>query len=334
MIKQSYLKESPGLGNRFKHIFQSSSNVELRIKHATNNELWGPTADELQDISQHTFDPQKLQTILAFLRKRLLKTKNKQWKSLLKSLTVILFCLQSGSNEFVNYWKRNCYLINTLKEFQYSDEEIQSLNIRNKARYVSYLLTEEEKLASKREDYHKLRTQMTKPGVKKNSQKGYATIDSDDEDLTETLDFKMAPRSTRSLDITRSGLPQQYSSEIVFSSDEEDGGGDSQSDCVSPIKTSYHSSPRRQRSLLHVIDEAGPSITPISVQLKRSLTSPTKKHKNSQEVISQSESMISSNLFSPSHSSTSTTSIISPKPQAAMIPTLNPNNPFYTNTNS
>ncbi|KAI0460836.1 hypothetical protein LJB42_001483 [Komagataella kurtzmanii] len=330
MIRQSYLKESPGLGDRVKLIFQNSSNVELRIKHATNNELWGPTADELQYISQHTFDPRKLQTILSVLRKRLLKTKNKQWKSLLKSLTVILFCLQSGSNEFVNYWKRNCYLINTLKEFQYGDQEMQSLNIRNKARYVSYLLTEEEKLASKREDYHKLRTQMTKPGVKKNSQKGYANIDSDDEELTEALDFKLAPRSTKSLDITRSGLPQQYNFENVLSSDEEDGGGESQGDSVSPIKNSFRSSPRKQRSLLHVIDEASPSIDPISVQLKRSLTSPTKRHKNAQEVISQPESVTSSNLFSPTHSSASTTSIISPKPQAAIIPSLNPNNPFYT----
>ena len=43
--------------------------------------------------------------------------------TVLQSLTVLDYCLHAGSENVVIYFRDNLYLIKTLKEFQYVDEE-------------------------------------------------------------------------------------------------------------------------------------------------------------------------------------------------------------------
>jgi epsin len=52
-----------------------------------------------------------------------LNDKGKNWRHVLKSLKVLDYCLHEGSELVVTWARKNVYLIKTLREFQYVDED-------------------------------------------------------------------------------------------------------------------------------------------------------------------------------------------------------------------
>jgi epsin len=67
--------------------------------------------------------------IMEMLDKRL-NDKGKNWRHVLKALKVLDYCLHEGSEHVVAWAKENIYVIKTLREFQYIDEDgkVQGLN--------------------------------------------------------------------------------------------------------------------------------------------------------------------------------------------------------------
>ena len=60
--------------------------------------------------------------IMDILDKRL-NDKGKNWRHVLKSLKVLDYCLHEGSELVVTWARKNIYIIKTLREFQYIDED-------------------------------------------------------------------------------------------------------------------------------------------------------------------------------------------------------------------
>jgi epsin len=52
-----------------------------------------------------------------------LNDKGKNWRHVLKALKVLDYCLHEGSEHVVVWAKDNIYIIKTLREFQYIDED-------------------------------------------------------------------------------------------------------------------------------------------------------------------------------------------------------------------
>ena len=52
-----------------------------------------------------------------------LNDKGKNWRHVLKSLKVLDYCLHEGSELVVTWARKNIYIIKTLREFQYTDDE-------------------------------------------------------------------------------------------------------------------------------------------------------------------------------------------------------------------
>lgn len=60
--------------------------------------------------------------IMDMLDKRL-NDKGKNWRHVLKSLKVLDYCLHQGSELVVTWARKNLYIIKTLREFQYVDDD-------------------------------------------------------------------------------------------------------------------------------------------------------------------------------------------------------------------
>lgn len=60
--------------------------------------------------------------IMDMLDKRL-NDKGKNWRHVLKSLKVLDYCLHEGSELVVTWARKNIYIIKTLREFQYVDDD-------------------------------------------------------------------------------------------------------------------------------------------------------------------------------------------------------------------
>jgi epsin len=69
-----------------------------------------------------TGSPSDFYEIMDMLDKRL-NDKGKNWRHVLKSLKVLDYCLHEGSELVVTWARKNIYIIKTLREFTYIDED-------------------------------------------------------------------------------------------------------------------------------------------------------------------------------------------------------------------
>ena len=60
--------------------------------------------------------------IMDMLDKRM-NDKGKNWRHVLKSLKVLDYCLHEGSELVVTWARKNVYIVKTLREFQYVDDD-------------------------------------------------------------------------------------------------------------------------------------------------------------------------------------------------------------------
>ena len=77
----------------------------------------------MADIARITFNSSTdFYEVMDMLDKRL-NDKGKNWRHVLKSLKVLDYCLHEGSELVVTWARKNIYIIKTLREFIYLDEE-------------------------------------------------------------------------------------------------------------------------------------------------------------------------------------------------------------------
>ena len=74
------------------------------------------------------------------------------------------YLLHAGSENVVIYFRDNIYIIKTLKEFQFVDEEgkDQGANVRQKAKDITNLLQDESRLRHERRDRAQMRDRMVR----------------------------------------------------------------------------------------------------------------------------------------------------------------------------
>lgn len=85
----------------------------------------------------------------------------------MKALTVLQFLVYEGSAAIITWLRSHIYLIKSLSEFRYADSRNidQGGPIRQKARALSDLIQDANKLKKEKENYARIRQQMGKPGI-------------------------------------------------------------------------------------------------------------------------------------------------------------------------
>ncbi|KAG0364960.1 hypothetical protein BGX24_004332 [Mortierella sp. AD032] len=89
--------------------------------------------------------------------------KGKNWRHVFKALTVLDYLLHVGSESVVKYARENLYIVKTLKEFQYIDEEgkDQGSNVRQKAKDITALLSDDARLKEERRSRNAMNDRMS-----------------------------------------------------------------------------------------------------------------------------------------------------------------------------
>ncbi|KAG5652106.1 hypothetical protein H0H81_006279 [Sphagnurus paluster] len=144
-----------------KNYTKGYSDTQAKVRDATSNDPWGPSGTQMNEIAQMTYNQGDFVEIMEMLDKRL-NDKGKNWRHVFKSLTVLDYCLHQGSENVVIYFRDNAYIIKTLKEFQYIDEDgkDQGANVRQKAKDITNLLLDESRLREERRARASMRDRM------------------------------------------------------------------------------------------------------------------------------------------------------------------------------
>lgn len=138
-VTKGYSHVQVKVRNGMRHPRANDSAATNHSLSATSNDPWGPTGTEMSEIAQLTFNgyshhplssPALLSLvssndfyeIMDMLDKRM-NDKGKNWRHVLKSLKVLDYCLHEGSELVVTWARKNVYIIKTLREFQYVDDD-------------------------------------------------------------------------------------------------------------------------------------------------------------------------------------------------------------------
>ncbi|THH30860.1 hypothetical protein EUX98_g3304, partial [Antrodiella citrinella] len=146
-----------------KHYTLGYSETQAKVRNATSNDPWPPSAKELEEITQLSSKPDEFVEIMEIVSKRL-GDKGKNWRHVHKSLILSEHLLLHGPETVLTYLQSNMHIIKTLKEFEYVDEKDadQGAQIRAKATSVASILTNPSLLRAKR----RAREVMRSPSIK------------------------------------------------------------------------------------------------------------------------------------------------------------------------
>ena len=128
------------------------SEIETKVREATNNEPWGASTSLMAEIARGTFNYRDREEICNMIFRRFTEKSAHEWRQIYKSLQLMEYLIKNGSERFVDDARANVSLVSMLKSFHYIDSKgvDQGINIRNRAKELTNLLNDESKIRQER----------------------------------------------------------------------------------------------------------------------------------------------------------------------------------------
>jgi len=136
---------------KVKNSLLNYTEMESKVREATNNDAWGASSTLLLEISRGTQNYQLFNEIMPMIYKRF--QENKSWRQTYKTLQLVEYLLKNGSERCIDNVRDHLYEIRTLTSFQYVDEKgkDQGINVRHRAKEIIELIEDPDRLRSERE---------------------------------------------------------------------------------------------------------------------------------------------------------------------------------------
>ncbi|XP_069189092.1 LOW QUALITY PROTEIN: telomere length regulation protein TEL2 homolog [Procambarus clarkii] len=242
------------LTEKVTNMVMNYTEVEAKVREATNDEAWGPTGPQMQELAQSTFYYEQFPEVMGMLWKRMLQENRAAWRRTYKSLLLLNYLVRNGSERVVTSAREHIYDLRTLENFKYIDEhgKDQGLNIRVKAKDLIDFIQDDNRLREERKK------------AKKNKDK-YVGVSSD------SMGFRGSNQSD--WDNWGSSRRKQDESELGSSrfEDSPNASGDEVEDTADPVNEyrDEEMSPKSGRTSV--------TATPITSITKASTAPPAKK---------------------------------------------------------
>ncbi|KAF2858995.1 ENTH-domain-containing protein [Piedraia hortae CBS 480.64] len=126
--------------------------MEAKVREATNNEPWGASSTLMQEIANATFNYQLLNEIMPMIYKRFTEKSAEEWRQIYKALQLLEFLIKNGAERVIDDARAHLGLLRLLRQFHYIDEngKDQGVNVRNRSKELAELLGDVEKIRAER----------------------------------------------------------------------------------------------------------------------------------------------------------------------------------------
>ncbi|KAI1128774.1 hypothetical protein F5Y10DRAFT_239869 [Nemania abortiva] len=148
--------------------------MEAKVREATNNEPWGASSTLMQEIANGTFNYQTLNEIMPMIYRRFTEKTAEEWRQIYKSLQLLEFLIKHGSERVIDDARGHITLLKMLRQFHFIDQngKDQGINVRNRAKELAELLGDVERIRAERK---KARTNKAKyTGVEGGTMGGFS----------------------------------------------------------------------------------------------------------------------------------------------------------------
>ncbi|KAI1105553.1 ENTH-domain-containing protein [Jackrogersella minutella] len=126
--------------------------MEAKVREATNNEPWGASSTLMQEIANGTFNYQTLNEIMPMIYRRFTEKAAEEWRQIYKSLQLLEFLIKHGSERVIDDARGHITLLKMLRQFHYIDQngKDQGINVRNRAKELAELLGDVDRIRTER----------------------------------------------------------------------------------------------------------------------------------------------------------------------------------------
>ncbi|KAF4632567.1 hypothetical protein G7Y89_g5562 [Cudoniella acicularis] len=137
--------------------------MEAKVREATNNEPWGCPSSTMQEIANGTYNYQLLNEIMPMIYKRFTEKAAEEWRQIYKALQLLEFLIKNGSERVIDDARSHLTLLKMLRQFHFIDQngKDQGLNVRNRAKELADLLSDVDKIRSERKKARATRNKYT-----------------------------------------------------------------------------------------------------------------------------------------------------------------------------
>lgn len=140
------------LTDKVTNVVMNYTDVEARVREATNDEPWGPSGTLMQELANDTFMYESYSEVTGMLWKRIFHEGRNNWRRIYKGLLVVSYLIRNGSERFVTSTREHINDMRALQNFTYHDEHGKDLgvNVRNKAKELVSFIRDNERLREER----------------------------------------------------------------------------------------------------------------------------------------------------------------------------------------
>ncbi|KAI0261974.1 hypothetical protein BC834DRAFT_893487 [Gloeopeniophorella convolvens] len=138
--------------NQAKNVVLNVSEMEAKVREATNDDPWGASSTLMQEIAQGTFNFQQFNEIMPCIYSQFMEKEARQWRQIYKALQLLEYLIKHGSERVVDDARSHVSTLKMLRSFHYIDDKgkDQGINVRNRAKELVELLADVEKIRQER----------------------------------------------------------------------------------------------------------------------------------------------------------------------------------------
>ncbi|KAL0973812.1 hypothetical protein UPYG_G00211470 [Umbra pygmaea] len=134
------------------NVVMNYSEVESKVREATNDDPWGPSGQQMADISRCTFMYEQFPEVMNMLWARMLRDNKKNWRRVYKSLLLLAHLIRNGSERVVTSAREHTYDLRSLESYHFVDDngKDQGVNVRQKVKELVDLIQDDDRLREER----------------------------------------------------------------------------------------------------------------------------------------------------------------------------------------
>ncbi|XP_041703825.2 clathrin interactor 1 [Coregonus clupeaformis] len=134
------------------NVVMNYSEVESKVREATNDDPWGPSGQQMAEISRCTFMYEQFPEVMNMLWIRMLRDNKKNWRRVYKSLLLLSHLIRNGSERVVTSGREHIYDLRSLESYHFVDDngKDQGVNVRQKVKEMVGLIQDDDRLREER----------------------------------------------------------------------------------------------------------------------------------------------------------------------------------------
>uniref|UniRef100_W5K0W7 Clathrin interactor 1a n=1 Tax=Astyanax mexicanus TaxID=7994 RepID=W5K0W7_ASTMX len=155
------------------NVVMNYTEMESKVREATNDDPWGPSGQLMGEIAKATFMYEQFPEVMNMLWYRMLKDNKKNWRRVYKSLLLLAYLIRNGSERVVTSAREHLYDLRSIESYHCIDEngKDQGVNVRQKVKEMVEFVQDDDRLREERKKAKKNRDKYI--GVSSDSMGGF-----------------------------------------------------------------------------------------------------------------------------------------------------------------